>query len=257
MRLTVDFRELRQAGSMSDRSWRRILSGGSCNAACPNQSLDVGCCDSSCCWRRVWLVRFRMGDPLVAAPSPVMFAQAADTSTAAGPGGSNGDEMPNTSQRPAASTGGDEVPTALAPANPEPSSAAAQSATSSSGDEVPSPAVVPEAVGALPSKSSAGAPGEETPTSPANWPAPAAPAAAPAPAIAGADAPIADRLREALKGDTARVALEPFYSARNYAPLWITDGKVNERAWAATPTLRASTPTVSSRPIIRCRILPL
>ena len=61
MPLTLDFRELRQAGSMSDRSWRRILSGGSCNAACPNQSLDVGCCDSSCCWRRVWLVRFRMG----------------------------------------------------------------------------------------------------------------------------------------------------------------------------------------------------
>ena len=27
--------------------------------------------------------------------------------------------------------------------------------------------------------------------------------------------------------------MEPFYSARNYAPLWITDGKVNERAWAA------------------------
>src|ERR1700722_9732745 len=97
--------------------------------------------------------------PLVAAPSPVMFAQAADTSTAADPGGSNGDEMPNSSQRPAASTGGDEVPTALAPANPEPSSAAAQSATSSSGDEVPSPTVVPDAVGALPSKSSAGAPG--------------------------------------------------------------------------------------------------
>ena len=175
--------------------------------------------------------------PLVAAPSPVMFAQAADTSTAADPGGSNGDEMPNSSQRPAASTGGDEVPTALAPANPEPASAAAQSATSSSGDEVPSPAVVPEAVGALPSKSSAGAPGEETPTNPANRPAPAAPAAAPAPAIAGADAPIADRLREALKGDTARVALEPFYSARNYAPLWITDGKVNERARAAVAYL--------------------
>ena len=125
------------------------------------------------------------------------------------------------------------MPTALAPANPEPSSAAAQPATSSSGDEVPSPAVVPDGVGALPSKSSAGAPGEETLTSPANRPAPAAPAAAPPPAIAGADAPIADRLREALNGDTARVALEPFYSAHNYAPLWTTDGKVNERARAA------------------------
>jgi murein L,D-transpeptidase YcbB/YkuD len=35
------------------------------------------------------------------------------------------------------------------------------------------------------------------------------------------------------QGDTAKIAFEPFYSARNYAPLWITEGKVNERAQAA------------------------
>ena len=40
-------------------------------------------------------------------------------------------------------------------------------------------------------------------------------------------------MRDALQGDTAKIALQPFYSARNYAPLWITDGKVNERALAA------------------------
>ena len=40
-------------------------------------------------------------------------------------------------------------------------------------------------------------------------------------------------MRDALQGDTAKIALQPFYSARDYAPLWITDGKVNERAQAA------------------------
>ncbi len=40
-------------------------------------------------------------------------------------------------------------------------------------------------------------------------------------------------MRDALQGDTAKIALQPFYSARCYAPLWITDGKVNERARAA------------------------
>jgi L,D-transpeptidase YcbB len=62
-------------------------------------------------------------------------------------------------------------------------------------------------------------------------PAVAAPAAgAPAPVIADANTAIADQLRNALQGDTAKIALQPFYSARNYAPLWITDGKDNERA---------------------------
>ena len=45
--------------------------------------------------------------------------------------------------------------------------------------------------------------------------------------------PVADQLRGLLQGDKARTAFEPFYSARNYAPLWITDGKANERAQAA------------------------
>ena len=104
--------------------------------------------------------------------------------------------------------------------------------TSSSGDEVPSPVVVPDVVGVLPSKST-GAAGHETPTNPVNPPAPAAPAAAPSAVIPDANTPIAPLLRDALQGDTARMAFEPFYSARNYEPLWITNGKVNERALAA------------------------
>jgi L,D-transpeptidase YcbB len=170
----------------------------------------------------------------VATPPLAMFVQIADSQTASGPIGSEGgDEVPN-KQHPAASTEGDEVPkpAALAPANPEPSSAAPQSVTSSSGDEVPSPVVLPDAVGVLPSKST-GAAGDETPINPVNPPPAAAPAAAPSAVMTDANSPIAPLLRDALQGDTARMAFEPFYSARNYAPLWITNGTVNERALAA------------------------
>jgi L,D-transpeptidase YcbB len=66
-----------------------------------------------------------------------------------------------------------------------------------------------------------------------NPPTVAAPAATPVPVVADTNARIADQLRDALQGDTAKIALQPFYSARSYAPLWITDGKVNERARSA------------------------
>ena len=93
--------------------------------------------------------------------------------------------------------------------------------------------MVPDAIGALNSKPSAGAAAEETPIKTVNPPTTVAPAAAPIPVIADADAPIAGQLRDALQSDTAKITLQPFYSARNYSPLWITDGKVNERARAA------------------------
>jgi L,D-transpeptidase YcbB len=170
----------------------------------------------------------------IATPPSAILIRTAGSRTAPDPGGSNGsDEVPDITQHPAASTEGDEVPTALAPRNPEPSAAAPQSATSSSGDEVSSPVVIPDAVGALTSKPSAGAASEVTPINAVNPPTAVAPAAAPIPVIADADAPIASQLRDALQGDTAKIALQPFYSARNYSPLWITDGKVNERARAA------------------------
>jgi murein L,D-transpeptidase YcbB/YkuD len=77
--------------------------------------------------------------------------------------------------------------------------------------------------------------GDEVPT-----PAAAAPAAAtPTPSIvADANAAIADQLRDLangkfdriLGGKKDRAAFEAFYAGRNYAPLWITDGKPNARA---------------------------
>ena len=80
--------------------------------------------------------------------------------------------------------------------------------------------------------------------------APAAPAAAtpsesaataaPNPVVE-ADAAIVEQLRELangkfdriLAGKKERTSVDAFYAARNYAPLWITDGKANERSQAA------------------------
>ena len=75
---------------------------------------------------------------------------------------------------------------------------------------------------------------------PSAEPAKATPAAAP---VATADSGVADKLREiignrqqferlvGLKAD--RAGIEAFYSARNYAPLWVTNNAGNERAKAA------------------------
>ena len=76
-----------------------------------------------------------------------------------------------------------------------------------------------------------------------------APAAAPAPnAIASADQPTADALRELITGKLSRMvdrkaeraAIESFYSARGYAPLWITNGAANARAKAAIARLNSA-----------------
>ena len=71
--------------------------------------------------------------------------------------------------------------------------------------------------------------------------APAAPAAAATPALSTADAAIVDQLRNLSSGKFDRIVgnkkdrtiVDAFYSGRDYAPLWITDGKVNEHGKAA------------------------
>ena len=70
--------------------------------------------------------------------------------------------------------------------------------------------------------------------------APAAPAAAATPALSAADAAVVDQLRTLSSGKYDRIVgnkkdrtiVDAFYSGRDYAPLWITDGKVNERGKA-------------------------
>jgi murein L,D-transpeptidase YcbB/YkuD len=70
--------------------------------------------------------------------------------------------------------------------------------------------------------------------------APAAPAAAATPALSAADAAVVDQLRNLSSGKYDRIVgnkkdrtiVDAFYSGRDHAPLWITDGKVNERGKA-------------------------
>jgi murein L,D-transpeptidase YcbB/YkuD len=82
-------------------------------------------------------------------------------------------------------------------------------------------------------------------TAPAATPEPtttaSAPAAAPAaPALSAADTAVVDQLRNLSSGKYDRIVgnkkdrtiVDAFYSGRDYAPLWITDGKLNERGKA-------------------------
>src|SRR5580692_8283977 len=79
------------------------------------------------------------------------------------------------------------------------------------------------------------------PTTTASAPAAPTPAAAPAaPVLSAADTAVVDQLRNLSSGKYDRIVgnkkdrtiVDAFYSGRDYAPLWITDGKVNERGKA-------------------------
>jgi L,D-transpeptidase YcbB len=84
------------------------------------------------------------------------------------------------------------------------------------------------------------APGEDAvPTTTVIVP-PAAPVEPSPITVSNVDAPIAEQLRnladgkfDRIIGKKDRASIEAFYAARNYAPLWITDGNANARAAAA------------------------
>ncbi len=118
-------------------------------------------------------------------------------------------------------------------------------------DAVPLPRPAPPAVNAPTLKAAAAEP------APAREPAVAAPQpaeesnidrkAAIDTALEGADAQIADKLRDIITDKrfgkriaraTDRHAIEAFYGARNYAPLWIHDGEFTARAKAAIARLQ-------------------
>ena len=153
--------------------------------------------------------------PAPAAAIPAPAAKADETPAPPAPPATAA--APATEEKPAASTGDDTVPTtsAIAPAAPSSEPTPAAAATSE-----PAPA-----------------------TATTSEPAPAAATAAePAPTVvADPNAPITEQLRGLADGKFDRIigskkdraAIDAFYSARNYAPLWITDGQVNARAKAA------------------------
>ena len=101
---------------------------------------------------------------------------------------------------------------------------ATQPVTATGGDEVPAP-------GATAPADNAAVPADNT----------AAPAPMPAPVVADGNTPIAAQLRELANGKFDRIAggknnrpaFDAYYAAHGYAPIWITDGKFNERAVAA------------------------
>jgi murein L,D-transpeptidase YcbB/YkuD len=101
---------------------------------------------------------------------------------------------------------------------------ATQPVTATGGDEVPGPsATAPADNGAVPADNTA------------------APAPMPAPVVADGNTPIAALLRELANGKFDRIVggknnrpdFDAYYAAHGYAPIWITDGKFNERAAAA------------------------
>jgi murein L,D-transpeptidase YcbB/YkuD len=137
------------------------------------------------------------------------------------------------SPAPAAATPATEAAPASAAPAPAAEAAPASAAPASAAEAAPSAA--PAAAEAAPASPDSTA---SVPTAAPTAAAPAAVAAAPAPSP---DQPIADQLHNLASGGFDRIVgskkdrteIDAFYSARNYAPLWITDGKANARATAA------------------------
>jgi murein L,D-transpeptidase YcbB/YkuD len=131
------------------------------------------------------------------------------------------------------------TPPAANTAPSQPAEQPAATAAPSAPAEQPAPAVTeaPAPASIAPRVTATG--GDEVPTVAATPPAatPNEPAAAPS-AVADVNTPITDQLRELANGKFDRIVggkkdrpgFEAFYAARNYAPVWITDGKVNARA---------------------------
>ncbi len=158
--------------------------------------------------------------------------------------GSNGATTPAATPTPATApaTSGQQQQTTASPA---PAAGAPVTVTSAPAPQPSQTADKPEtstpAIATVPAATSAPA----ATLAPAATSAPAAavmPAAAPtAPAINAADAAIGDQLRNLTSGKYDRIVgnkkdrtvIDAFYSGRDYAPLWLTDGKVNDKAKAA------------------------
>jgi murein L,D-transpeptidase YcbB/YkuD len=142
----------------------------------------------------------------------------------------------------------DTAATAAAPdtanaAAPTPADADKASAATATPQPLDSPNLPPATVEATPAPAAEAAPAATAePATTASAPAAPAAAAAPAaPALSAADAAVVDQLRNLSSGKFDRIignkkdrtVVDAFYSGRDYAPLWITDGKVNERGKAA------------------------
>jgi murein L,D-transpeptidase YcbB/YkuD len=133
------------------------------------------------------------------------------------------------------------TPTAESQPKPEPAAAAAP-ATTPAAAKPAATATQPETI-----QPAAAQPAPTVPAAAASAPAQPAGTAAATPATPpSAEAALADRIRDQfetgkfdriLGGKKERAAVEAFYAARQFAPLWVTDGAMNARAKAVAAYL--------------------
>ena len=140
------------------------------------------------------------------------------------------------------------APVAAAPEPAPVPAPAAAAAAPFAAPSAPAPAATASTPAPEPAPATASAP-VAAPAAAAATPTPAPqpdqtaaqPAAAPASTLNAADTAIADQLRTMSSGKFDKdignkkdqIVIDAFYSGRDYAPLWITDGKVNDQAKAA------------------------
>ena len=199
----------------------------------------------------------KRGGPTDEAPAPDASAKPNQSDTAAKPHQSGEQPAAAAAAPPAKPDQATDQPasTAATPATPaKPEQATDQPAAPATTVATPSPApaAAPNqdqaaekpaapAAAAIPNQQPAGAPGESgAPTTATIAPA----AATPAP-VADGNTPIAEQLRglaggkfdRIIGGKKDRATIDAFYSGRDYAPLWLSDGKPNAKAKAATAYL--------------------
>jgi L,D-transpeptidase YcbB len=138
---------------------------------------------------------------------------------------------PSPAPPPAQAADTQQTPTPTAVATPAPAPQPAQTAVEPAAAP-PAPATAAAPAAAPDTTATVGEPAV---------PAPAAAATPATPALAAADAAVADQLRAMTSGKydriignkKDRIVIDAFYSGRDYAPLWLTDGKANDRAQTA------------------------
>ncbi|HEX9238870.1 MAG TPA: L,D-transpeptidase family protein [Xanthobacteraceae bacterium] len=188
---------------------------------------------------------FAASEPASGSDAAALLAQDSQADKAAQPAAAgSAQNAPTTDAKPPAAPSSAATPAAPTPsvageAKPD---ATPGAATAAPGEPAPAKSAAEAQPAEKPADNAADKPTDK-PATTATAPATASPeGAAPATAVAAnPDAAITEQLRELANGKFDRVLgskkdrtqIDAFYSGRNYAPLWISDGKVNARATAA------------------------
>ncbi len=166
-------------------------------------------------------------DRLLASTAAALLLAASAVAAAADPSHATGDTA--VSAAPVSAAPASAAPAAAVPATPEAKPEATQTAAPATA--TPQPDASGKAAASPAPAAAVSAPATSSPETAAAPPAPPP----------GPDAAIADQLRELATGKfdhlitnkKDRMQIDAFYSGRNYKPLWIADGKANDRAKVA------------------------